>query len=65
MARDQGPMTDEELEEASEQLEELREEVREALAAELGGDAEDYRAEKFLHDAEDDAGGEAVPDGSE
>ena len=44
MARDQDPMTDEELAEAKESLEELREQVREDLAKDLGGDPEDYDA---------------------
>jgi len=37
-------MTDEELAVAKERLEELREQVREDLAADLGGDPEDYDA---------------------
>lgn len=37
-------MTDEELTEAQDRLEELREQVREDLAADLGGDPEDYDA---------------------
>lgn len=44
MARDQEPMTDEELADAKESLEQLREQVREDLAEDLGGDPEDYDA---------------------
>lgn len=45
-------MTDEELAEAKARIEDLRERVREDLAADLGGDPEDY-----------DASRHAVPDG--
>ena len=44
MARNQEPMTDEELAEAKESLDELREQVREDLAEDLGGEPEDYDA---------------------
>lgn len=44
MARDQEPMTDEELADAKESLEQLREQVRKDLAEDLGGDPEDYDA---------------------
>ena len=44
MARNQQPVTEEELEEATQKLDELREEFREDLAADLGGDPEDYDA---------------------
>ena len=43
MARDQEPMTDEEMEEFEEAMDEQAEELREALAEDLGGDPEDYR----------------------
>jgi hypothetical protein len=39
-------MTDEEIAELREAMDDQREEVREALADELGGDPEDYRADK-------------------
>lgn len=54
MARDQKPMTDEELADARGRLEQLREQVREDLAEDLGGDPEDY-----------DATRQPVPDGGE
>jgi len=43
MARDQEPMTDEELEEFRDAMDEQSEELREALAEDLGGDPDDYR----------------------
>ncbi|WP_244515108.1 hypothetical protein [Halorientalis persicus] len=57
-------MTDDELAEASEQIQDLREEVRDDLAADLGGDPADYRANKRFDD-EGERSGEAVPDGGE
>ena len=48
MARNQEPMTDEELAEAKENLEALREQVREDLAEDLGGPPEDYDATRQL-----------------
>jgi len=53
MARNQEPMTDEELAEAKESLEALREQVREDLAEDLGGDPEDYRADRAAADGGD------------
>ena len=50
MARDQEPMTDGELAEAKERLEELREQVRKDLAEDLGGDPDDYRADRPVTD---------------
>lgn len=49
MARDQSqePMTDADLESASEGIEEFRAETRAILAEELGGDPEDYRADRY------------------
>ena len=44
MARDIESMTDEELAEFKEAMEEQGEELREALAEDLGGEPEDYRA---------------------
>lgn len=43
-------MTDEELEEFQEAMEEQGEELREALAEDLGGDPEDYRAGQTVAD---------------
>jgi hypothetical protein len=43
-------MTDEELAEAKEGPEEPRERVREDLAEDLGGDPEDYRADRRVAD---------------
>ena len=44
--------------------EDLREEVREGLAADLGREPGDYRADKCFDD-EGERSGEAVPDGGE
>ena len=43
MARNQGPITDEEMDEFEAKMDEQSEELREALAEDLGGDPEDYR----------------------
>jgi hypothetical protein len=43
MARDQEPMTDEEIKQFENAMDEQAEELREALARDLGGDSEDYR----------------------
>ena len=51
MSRDQTqPVTDEEIEALREDIEEVRREVREDLAADFGGDPEDYRADKPISD---------------
>ncbi|MFQ3476829.1 hypothetical protein HKK80_11310 [Halonotius sp. F2-221B] len=51
MARDQTtPMTDEDIEALREDIEALRQAVREDLAADFGGDSEDYRADKPIPD---------------
>ena len=50
MARNQGPMTDEQIAEAKAELEDLRREIREDLAEDLGGDPEDYRADRAATD---------------
>jgi hypothetical protein len=46
MARTDRPMTDEEIEQSKEEIHELFTEVRETLAEDLGGNSEDYRADK-------------------
>lgn len=43
MARDQKPMTDDEIAELRDRMEEQREDIRAALAEDLGGDPDDYR----------------------
>ncbi len=40
--------TDEEVERLSDAIQDQRVEIREYLARELGGDPEDYRAERYL-----------------
>jgi hypothetical protein len=50
MARNQGPVTDDEIERAKEEIEDLRGEVRQVLADELGGDPDDYRADRVAAD---------------
>ena len=56
MARDREPLNDEEIEKARAAIEELREDVRRDLAEDLGGDPEEYNADRV---------DEAVPDGGE
>lgn len=46
MARNQEPVSEEELQAGTERLEELREQVRADLAADLGGDPDDYNADR-------------------
>jgi hypothetical protein len=58
MAQDQEPVSEEELEAAKQHLDELREQIREDLAADLGGDPEDYNADTYHVD-------EPVADGGE
>jgi hypothetical protein len=43
MARDQEPLTDEQLAEFKAKMDERSEEIREDLAEDLGGDPDDYR----------------------
>lgn len=65
MARNQeGPMTDEDLAQASEEIQNLRAEVREDLAADLGGTPDDYRADTHFREGGDETD-EALPDGGE
>jgi ClpP class serine protease len=61
MARDQEPVTEEEIQALQEEMDDQREEIREALAEDLGGEPEDYDAEKYLSDR----AGETVADGGE
>lgn len=57
-------MTKAEIAELREAMGAQREEIREALAEELGGTTDDYRAERYLDDQDGDHG-EAVPDGGD
>lgn len=50
MARDQTPMTEEELEQAEGEVHALFEDIREDLAEDLGGDPEDYRPDRAVTD---------------
>jgi hypothetical protein len=61
MARNQEPVSEEEIKALREEMDAQREEIREALAEDLGGRPEDYDAEEFL----DDRAGEPVADGGE
>lgn len=54
MARDQQPVTDAEIEAARKAMERQRAEIRDYLANELGGEAEEYRAETHLNDHADE-----------
>lgn len=66
MARDQDPVTADEIEELRAEMAEQREELREQLAADLGGAPEDYSAERYFQDlGDDDHTGEAVTDGGD
>ena len=61
MARDQEPVSEGEIELLREEMAEQREEVRETLAEDVGGDPEDYDAEKYLGDR----AGEPMADGGD
>ena len=50
MARTDGPMTDEQIEDAKAAIRDLFAEVREDLAEDLGGDPEDYRTDRAATD---------------
>jgi hypothetical protein len=63
MASDQDPVSDEEIEALREEMASQREEVREALAEDLGGEPEDFDAEK--HFSERTGTGEPVADGGQ
>jgi len=58
MARDQEPVSEEELAALQKEMTEQREQVRKDLAADLGGDPEDYNADTYHVD-------EPVADGGE
>ena len=58
MARDQKPVSEEELAALQKEMTEQREQIREDLAADLGGDPEDYNADTYHVD-------EPVADGGE
>jgi len=56
MARNQEPVSEEEIEVLREEMDEQREDIREELAEELGGESEDYDVEKYLSDRAGDGG---------
>jgi hypothetical protein len=58
MARDQEPVSEDELTALQEEMAEQREQIRKDLAADLGGDPEDYNADTYHV-------GEPVADGGE
>lgn len=55
------PMSEEEIEALRTEMDRQRIEIRAALADDLGGNPDDYRADRYLSGRE----GEAVPDGGE
>jgi hypothetical protein len=59
MARDQEPVSEEEIQTLQEEMDDQREEIREALAEDLGWEPEDYDAGKYLSDR----AGDPVADG--
>ena len=61
MARDQEPVTEEEIQALQDEMDGQREEIREALADDLGGEPEDYDVGNYLSDR----AGEPVADGGE
>ena len=61
MARNQKPVSEDEIEALREEMNEQREDIRKALAEDLGGEPEDYDAEEYLNDR----AGEPVADGGE
>ena len=52
MARNQEPITDEQLAEFKEKMEESSEEIREELAADLGGEPDDHCDQPVADDGE-------------
>lgn len=65
MARDQEPVSDEAIEALQEEMAEQQTEIRDALAEDLGGEPEDYSAERYFQNLDSDRTGEAVPDGGD
>lgn len=65
MARDQEPVTDDDIEALQEEMAEQQAEIREALAEDLGGEPEDYSAERYFQRLDSDDAGEAVTDGGD
>lgn len=65
MARNQEPVTDGEIEALQEEMAEQQAEIREALAEDLGGEPEDYSAERYFQRLDSDQTGEAVTDGGD
>ncbi|PSQ17940.1 hypothetical protein BRD02_02000 [Halobacteriales archaeon QS_8_69_73] len=61
MARNQEPVSEEEIKAIREEMDEQREEIRETLAEDLGGEPEDYDAEEYLSNRAD----EPMTDGGE
>ena len=59
MARNQEPVSEEDIDALREEMDEQREDIREALAEDLGGEPEDYDAQEYLNDR----AGESVADG--
>ena len=50
MARNQEPVSEEEIDALREEMDEQREDIREALAEDLGGEPKDYDAQEYLND---------------
>ena len=50
MARNQESVSEEDIDALREEMDEQREDIREALAEDLGGEPEDYDAQKYLND---------------
>ena len=61
MARDREPVSEDALEELREKIQEQREVVRAELAEDLGGEPEDYDAERYFEQMD----GRAATDGGE
>lgn len=63
MARNQGPVTDEEFDELREEMDEQRDQLHEDLAEDLGGDSDDYDVRRDVDGSS--SSGEAVTHGGE
>ena len=61
MARNQDPVSEEDIDALREKMDEQREDIREALAEDLGGEPEDYDAERYFEQMD----GRAATDGGE